>query len=110
MRRLPDDFNVNILLPGAVWLLISVLAGRVAVARLETDAITIVMFVVISLVIFIVRWLSIWSIARKSSNCRSANLKRLLHRPAAVPLASLNRPQNQRQHVGFPFHRISRMP
>lgn len=54
MRRLPDDFNVNILLPGAVWLLISVLAGRVAVARLETDAITVVMFVVISLVIFIV--------------------------------------------------------
>ncbi len=54
MRRLPDDFNVNILLPGAVWLLISVLAGRVAVARLETDAITVVMFVVIWLVIFIV--------------------------------------------------------
>lgn len=54
MKRLPDDFNVNILLPGAVWLLISVLAGRVAVARLETDAITVVMFVVISLVIFIV--------------------------------------------------------
>ena len=51
---MPDDFNVNILLPGAVWLLISVLAGRVAVARLETDAITVVMFVVISLVIFIV--------------------------------------------------------
>ena len=37
-----------------MWLLISVLAGRVAVARLETDAITVVMFVVISLVIFIV--------------------------------------------------------
>lgn len=54
MRRLPDDFNVNILLPGAVWLLISVLAGRVAVARLETDAITVILFVVISLVVFIV--------------------------------------------------------
>lgn len=54
MRRLPDDFYANILLPGAVWLLISVLAGRVAVARLETDTITVVMFVVISLVIFIV--------------------------------------------------------
>ena len=47
MRRLPDDFNVNILLPGAVWLLISVLAGRVAVARLETDALTVVMLVVL---------------------------------------------------------------
>ncbi len=54
MRRLPDDFNVNILLPGAVWLLISVLVGRVSVSRLETDAITIVLFVVISLVVFIV--------------------------------------------------------
>ena len=54
MRRLPDDFNVNILLPGAVWLLISVLIGRVSVSRLETDAITVVLFVVISLVVFIV--------------------------------------------------------
>lgn len=54
MRRLPDDFSVNILLPGAVWLLISVLVGRVAVARLETDAITVILFVVISLVVFIV--------------------------------------------------------
>ena len=52
MRRLPDDFNVNILLPGAVWLLISVLIGRVSVSRLETDAITVVLFVVISLVVF----------------------------------------------------------
>ena len=54
MRRLPDDFNVNILLPGAVWLLISVLIGRVSVSRLEPDAITVVMFVVISLVVFVV--------------------------------------------------------
>ena len=54
MRRLPDDFNVNILLPGAVWLLISVFIGRVSVSRLETDAITVVLFVVISLVVFIV--------------------------------------------------------
>lgn len=54
MRRLPDDFNVNILLPGAVWLLISVLIGQVSVSRLETDAITVVLFVVISLVVFAV--------------------------------------------------------
>lgn len=54
MRRLPDDFNVNILLPGAVWLLISVLIGRVSVSRLEMDAITVVLFVVISLVVFVV--------------------------------------------------------
>lgn len=45
---------MNILLPGAVWLLISVLIGRVSVSRLETDAITVVLFVVISLVVFIV--------------------------------------------------------
>lgn len=54
MGRLPDDFNVNILLPGAVWLLISVLIGQVSVSRLETDAITVVLFVVISLVVFAV--------------------------------------------------------
>ena len=110
MRRLPDDFNVNILLPGAVWLLISVLAGRVAVARLETDAITVVMFVVISLVIFIVPMAVYMEYRKKIEQLSERNLKRLLHRLAAVPLASLNRPQNQRQHVGFPFHRISQMP
>ncbi len=54
MRRLPDDFNVNILLPGAVWLLVSVLIGRMAVARMETDAITVILFVIISLVVFAV--------------------------------------------------------
>ena len=54
MRRWPDDFNVNILLPGAVWLLVSVLVGRMVVARMETDAITVILFVVISLVVFAV--------------------------------------------------------
>lgn len=110
MRRLPDDFYANILLPGAVWLLISVLAGRVAVARLETDTITVVMFVVISLVIFIVPMAVYMEYRKKIEQLSERKSKRLLHRPAAVPLASLNRPQNQRQHVGFPFHRISRMP
>ena len=41
MRILPDDFNVNILLQEAVWLLISVLIGRVSVQRLKTDTITV---------------------------------------------------------------------
>lgn len=52
MRRLPDDFNVNILLPGAVWLLVSVLIGRTVVSRMETDTITVILFVIISLVVF----------------------------------------------------------
>ena len=51
---MPDDFNVNILLPGAVWLLVSVLVGRMAVAHMETDAITVILFVIISLVVFVV--------------------------------------------------------
>ena len=54
MKRLPDDFNANILLPGAVWLLISVLMGQMAVARLEAGAITVILFTVISLVIFVI--------------------------------------------------------
>lgn len=54
MKRLSDDFNANILLPGAVWLLISVLMGQMAVAQLEAGAITVILFIVISLVIFIV--------------------------------------------------------
>ena len=52
MRKLPEDFRINILLPGAVWLLVSTLIGRVAVARMETDTITVILFVVITLVVF----------------------------------------------------------
>lgn len=43
MEILPDDFDVNILLPRAVWLLISVLVGRVSVSGLKTDTITVVL-------------------------------------------------------------------
>lgn len=110
MRRLPDDFNVNILLPGAVWLLISVLAGRVAVARLETDAITVVMFVVISLVIFIVPMAVYMEYRKKIEQLSEHKSKKASSPSGSSSSASLNRPQNQRQHVGFPFHRISRMP
>ena len=65
---MPDDFNVNILLPGAVWLLISVLIGRVSVSRMETDAITVVLFVVISLVVFIVP-MAVYMEYRKKIEC-----------------------------------------
>ena len=74
MRRLPDDFNVNILLPGAVWLLISVLIGRVSASRLETDAITVVLFVVISLVVFTIPM----AVYMEYRNVRG-NLARCLH-------------------------------
>lgn len=76
MRILPDDFNVNILLPEAVWLLISVLVGRVSVPRLKTDTITVVLFMVISLVVFIVPMAVYMGYAKRSSNCRSKNQKR----------------------------------
>ena len=112
MRRLPDDFNVNILLPGAVWLLISILVGRVAVSRLQTDAMTVVMFVVISLVIFIVPMAVYMEYRKKIEQLSERKSKRHLpsRRLSVVPRASHNRPQNRRQHVGLPFHRISRMP
>ena len=54
MKRLPEDFKMNLLLPGAVWLLVSAFVGRVAVARMETNAITVILFVVIMLVVFAV--------------------------------------------------------
>ena len=52
MRKLPEDFRINVLLPGAVWLLASALIGRVAVARMGTDTITVILFAVITLVVF----------------------------------------------------------
>ncbi|MDO5771170.1 MAG: hypothetical protein Q4Q28_03405 [Bacteroidales bacterium] len=52
MKRLPEDFRMNILLPGAVWLLASVFIGRSVVARMEADTITVILFVVVTLVVF----------------------------------------------------------
>lgn len=52
MKRLPEDFRINVLLPAAVWLLSSALIGRVAVARMGTDTITVILFAVITLVVF----------------------------------------------------------
>lgn len=51
---MPEDFRINVLLPGAVWLLASVLVGRVVVARMETEAdtLTVILFTVITLVVF----------------------------------------------------------
>lgn len=52
MKRLPEDFRINILLPGAVWLLASAFIGRSVVARMEADTITVILFVVVTLVVF----------------------------------------------------------
>jgi len=52
MRKLPEDFRINILLPGAVWLLASTLIGRVTVARMEANAITVILFAMVTLVVF----------------------------------------------------------
>ena len=45
---------MNILLPGTVWLLASVLAGCIVVSRMETNAITVILFVAVTLVVFVV--------------------------------------------------------
>lgn len=68
MRKLPEDFRINILLPGAVWLLVSTLIGRVAVARMETDTITVILFVVITLVVFAIPMAVYMEYRRKSRN------------------------------------------
>ena len=52
MKRLPEDFRINVLLPGAVWLLASALIGRAAVARMGKDTITVILFAVVTLVVF----------------------------------------------------------
>ena len=52
MKRLPEDFRINILLPGAVWLLASAFIGRSVVARMGADTITVILFAVVTLVVF----------------------------------------------------------
>lgn len=52
MKRLPEDFRMNILLPGAVWLLASAFIGRSVVARMGADTITVILFAVVTLVVF----------------------------------------------------------
>ena len=52
MKRLPEDFRINILLPGAVWLLASTLIAHTVVAGMEANAITVILFVVVALVVF----------------------------------------------------------
>lgn len=52
MKRLPEDFKTNILLPGAVWLLASTLIAHTVVAGMEANAITVILFVVVALVVF----------------------------------------------------------
>lgn len=51
---LPEDFNMNILLPGAAWLLVSAFMGYAVVARMETNALTVILFIVVMLVAFII--------------------------------------------------------
>lgn len=51
---MPEDFRINVLLPGAVWLLASALIGRATVARMGTDTITVILFAVITLVVFVI--------------------------------------------------------
>lgn len=71
MRKLPEDFRINILLPGAVWLLVSTLIGRVAVSRMETDTITVILFVVITLVVFAIPMAVYMEYRRKIEECVS---------------------------------------
>ena len=53
MKKLPDDFKINVLLPGAVWLLVSAFIGYAVVAGMGSDAITVILFVVITFVLFV---------------------------------------------------------
>lgn len=50
---MPDDFKINVLLPGAVWLLVSAFIGYAVVAGMGSDAITVILFVVITFVLFV---------------------------------------------------------
>lgn len=53
-NTLPEDFNINILLPGATWLLVSAFMGYAVVTQMETNAITVILFIVVMLVAFII--------------------------------------------------------
>lgn len=88
MKRLPDDFNINILLPGAVWLLASAFIGRSVVARMETDTIAVILFVVVTLVVFAIPMAVYMEYRKKIEECYSRRKHRgthaaEIHRPAA---------------------------
>lgn len=71
MKRLPEDFRINVLLPGAVWLLASALIGRVTVARIGTDLITVILFAIITLVVFTIPMSVYMEYRRKIEECVS---------------------------------------
>lgn len=71
MKGLPEDFKMNILLPGAVWLLASAFIGRAAVARMETDTITIILFIVVTLVVFTIPMAIYMEYRKKIEECFS---------------------------------------
>ncbi len=71
MRKLPEDFRINVLLPGAVWLLASALIERVAVARMGTDTITVILFAVVALVVFAIPMAVYMEYRRKIEECAS---------------------------------------
>lgn len=88
MKRLPDDFKMNILLPGAVWLLASAFIGRSVVARMETDTIAVILFVVVTLVVFAIPMAVYMEYRKKIEECCSRRKRRgphavEIHRPAA---------------------------
>ena len=53
-NMLPEDFNMNILLPSAAWLLVSSFIGHITVASMETNTITVILFIVVTFVAFII--------------------------------------------------------
>lgn len=97
MKRLPEDFNINILLPGAVWLLVSAFIGRAVVARMETDTITVILFVVVTLVVFAIPMAVYMEYRKKIEECCPRRKHRgphaaEIHRPVAEELAIAVRP------------------
>ena len=76
MKRLPEDFRINVLLPGAVWLLASALIGRAAVVRMGTDTITVILFAVITLVVFAIPMAVYMEYRGKIEECVSRRISR----------------------------------
>ncbi|MCD8034048.1 MAG: hypothetical protein LUF83_07085 [Alistipes sp.] len=97
MKRVPEDFNINILLPGAVWLLASAFIGRSVVARMETDTIAVILFVVVMLVVFAIPMAVYMEYRKRIEECCSRRKHRGPHaaeirRPAAEEPAIAVRP------------------
>lgn len=83
-NKLPDDFKMNVLLPGAVWLLISAVISYAIIEDIKTqsDTATVILFIIFTLVVFAVPMLIYLEFREKLNAWSNAKSHRKEKKPA----------------------------